>query len=358
MLYRSLGKTGKDLSVISFGGMRFAQPDNLDRCVEMIHYAHSRGINNFDTAPFYCADRSEDIFGAALKNLPRDSYCISSKCGRPDGDEFRRALEKSLTRLGLDQIDVYYVWHLMNEDDWEARLKGGAVDAAVRASEEGLIGHLFCSSHMEGESLARVLEKDIFEGVLLGYNVLNAPYREAAINLAGQHHLGVLTMNPLGGGLIPQNPERFGFLSELRRSSLVQAALHFNLSHPAVTSAVVGMATRRDIDEAVAAIENYRPFLQSERAAVHDNTCKAFAGLCTGCGYCLPCPAKVAIPKHMDSYNQLILSDGDSNAVKERYRLHWRIPVANAGQCIACGACEERCTQHLPIIKRLAELAA
>ncbi len=356
MFYRPFGQTGIDISAVSFGGMRFPEPEDIDKSAALIHYAHSKGINNFDTAPFYCNDRSEEIFGHALQSLPRDSFYISSKCGRPDAAELRRSLEQSLTRLKVDKIDFFYIWHLMNPDDWQARLSGGAVAAALQAKEEGLIGHLLCSSHMEGDSLARVLAEDIFAGVLLGFNVLNAPYRQSAVELARQHDLGVLTMNPLGGGLIPQNPERFRFLAELHGSSLVAAALHFNLSTPGITSALVGMASEQDIDEALAAAQNFTPYTTTELEQVQANTLQAFDGLCTGCGYCLPCPAQVAIPKHMDSFNQLILADGNHQAVADRYRLHWRIPVENAADCIACGACEERCTQHLPIIERLKKL--
>ena len=356
MRYRPFGKTGKNISVISFGGMRFSEPENLEKSADSLLYAHEKGINYFDTAPIYCEDRSEDIFGHALRQLSRESFYVSTKCSQAKGDDLRKSLERSLQRLGVDKIDFLYIWHLMSSADWENRKQGGAVEAALKAKEEGLIGHLLCSSHMEGEALTKVLDEEIFEGVLLGYNAINFPYRRAAVEQAGKQGIGVVTMNPLGGGLIPQNPDRFAFLKTDTATDVVSAALQFNLSQPAVTTALVGFANTGEIDQAVAAADNFIPYSEEQQKNLQKNIEGSFAGLCTGCGYCLPCPVDIPIPKYLDSYNQLILTDGDQQAVLDHYRFHWDITPQQAKECIACGDCEERCTQHLPIIQRLAEL--
>lgn len=357
MRYRSFGQTGKEISVISFGGMRFPEPQKMDQSAELLLYAHDQGINYFDTAPVYCADRSEDIFGYALSQKPRESYFVSSKCSRAKGQDLRQSIERSLKRLRTDHIDFFYIWHLMTPDDWEKRKQGGAVEAALKAREEGLINHLLCSSHMEGEGLAEVLTEGIFEGVLLGYNALNFPYRQQAVTQAGQMNLGVVTMNPLAGGLIPQNPDRFSFLRKDESESIVQAALRFNLSHPAITTALVGFSEIKHIDEAVTAVNNLTPQTEEARQRISLNIEKAFDQLCTGCSYCLPCPVDIPIPKFMDVYNQVILSHNEPTAAANRFRMHWGLTAEQAKNCTRCGLCEERCTQHLPIIERLEELS-
>jgi len=78
--------------------------------------------------------------------------------------------------------------------------------------------------------------------------------------------------------------------------------------------------------------------------------------LCTGCGYCKGCPKDIPIPKFMDAYNQMILS-GDSGSIMDRIKYHWNIDEKLAATCIACKKCERQCTQHLPIIERLAEIS-
>ncbi|MEE4253747.1 MAG: aldo/keto reductase [Desulfuromusa sp.] len=356
MLYRPFGKTGKDISVISFGGMRFSDPQNLQKSADTLLYAHSQGINYFDTAPIYCGDQSEDIFGHALQQLPRDSFYVSSKSGHSKGDDLRKSLEHSLKRLKVEKIDFFYIWHLMSPEDWEKRKHEGAVEAALQAQNEGLIGDLLCSSHMEGDGLAKVLDEKIFAGVLLGYNAINFPYRRIAVEQAGKQGIGVVTMNPLGGGLIPQNPERFDFLKTETANDVVSAALQFNLSHPAITSALVGFANHQEIDQAVAAADSFVAYSLEQQQQLEQNIKTSFAGFCTGCGYCLPCPVGIPIPKYLDSYNQLILTGGDQQAVLNRYRMHWNITPQQAKECIRCGDCEARCTQHLPIIQRLEEL--
>jgi predicted aldo/keto reductase-like oxidoreductase len=357
MFYRPFGRTGTELSIVSFSGMRFPEPDNLEASAELVRYAWDSGINYFDTAPLYCGQRSETIFGHALKDLPRASFHVGTKCFLASGSELRRSLEQSLELLQLDSIDFFYIWYLLNRDDWHRRLDQGAVAAALQAKEEGLIKNLVCSSHMNGDDLAEVLAGGYFSGVLLGYNAINFPYRQTAVEHAGKQGLGVITMNPLGGGLIPRNPQRFSFLRSRPDESVVSAALRFNLSHPAITSALVGFTSTTEIDEAVTAVEKFHPYSTTERAHIETHLHEAFNGLCTGCGYCLPCPVDIPIPKFLDAYNQLILTGGDDTNVTDRFRLHWNIDRRLAANCIRCGACEERCTQHLPIIQRLDELA-
>lgn len=74
--------------------------------------------------------------------------------------------------------------------------------------------------------------------------------------------------------------------------------------------------------------------------------------LCTGCQYCLGCPKDIEIPKYMDAYNMYILSNKDEE-IANRLKWHWGMDTKKAEECIACGMCEKKCTQHLPIIERL-----
>ena len=82
----------------------------------------------------------------------------------------------------------------------------------------------------------------------------------------------------------------------------------------------------------------------------------ALNNLCTGCSYCKGCPKELPIPQYMDAYNQMILT-GKKEAIKDRLNNHWGIAGELAKECIACGKCEKQCTQHLPIIERLKEIA-
>jgi len=337
--------------------MRFAHPEDLEGSAELVQYAHAKGINYFDTAPFYCEDHSEDICGHAFKSLPRDSFYVSTKCAESTGDPLRASLERSLKRLNVDCIDFFHIWCLLRPDQIHERIKGGAVAAAQRAKEEGLIKHLVVSAHLGGDDIAELLDLGLFEGITLGYNAINFPYRAKALEAATKHQMGVVTMNPLGGGVIPRNADRLGFLKGPLDQDVIQAALRFNISQPAITSALVGFSQKSEVDQAVAAVEGFSPYPSEHIERLKANLSSSFDGFCTGCGYCLPCPASLEIPKLMDVYNQRIL-DGNDQAMRDRLKWHWSMAPELAAECLRCGACEQACTQHLPIIERLSAIAA
>jgi predicted aldo/keto reductase-like oxidoreductase len=357
MWTKPYGKTGKNISVIGFGAMRFANPADLDASAAVVRHAHARGINYFDTAPYYCDDRSEEIMGRAFQTMPRDSYYVSTKCSEADGDALRASLKRSIKRLGVDSIDFFHIWCLLRPEQLDERLKGGAIAAAQQAKAEGLIKHLVVSSHLNGEDNASVLKSGLFEGITVGYNAINFPFRAKTLEAAAKHNLGVATMNPLGGGLIPRNAARLTFLKGPQDQDVVQAALRFNISQPAITSALVGFANEREVDEAVAAVENFQPYPADHIERIKGSIGASFEGFCTGCGYCIPCPVNVEIPKLMDTFNQKILN-GTDDAMRDRLKWHWSLSPDVAAACTECGTCEDACTQHLPIRARLHEIAA
>ena len=357
MLYKNYGTTGKSVSVIGFGGMRFGNPENIDESAELVLHAYNKGINYFDTAPVYCGDKSEDIFGAAFKEMEEGTFYASTKSSKASGSKLRKDLEKSLKRLGLEKIHFYHIWCLLTLENWELRKQKGAIHEALKAKEEGLIEHVAVSSHLKGEELSEVLNEGVFEGATLGYCAFNFPYREKAVETAGNLGLGVVTMNPLGGGLIPGNQERFSFLKTEKDRSVVEAALRFNVSNPDITCALVGFSNTSQVDEAVAAVEDFSPYPELQVKKIKDYILESFDGICTGCGYCMPCPSGVNIPQMMDVYNRKILEGSDPKHMLERLQWHWSKPVSHAALCTQCGVCETRCTQKLPIQERLKEIS-
>lgn len=357
MIYKPYGSTGKNVSAIAFGGMRFANPGDIDANAEIVLHAHQQGVNYFDTAPYYCEDKSEDIMGAAFAQMDRDSFYASTKCGSDDGDEVRASLERSLKRLNLETIDFFHIWCIIRPDQWQRRKDKGAIAAAFQAKEEGLINHVVFSSHMPGGQIREIIDEGQMEGVTLGYCAINFPFRQEALDAAARAGIGVVAMNPLGGGVIPNNAERFGFIQGPDDPDVTTAALRFVVSQPAISAALVGFTTTEQIDQAVAAVKDFEPYPAGHIEKIKADIEEGFDQLCTGCGYCLPCPQELEVPKLMDTYNQIIL-EGNTDAAKGRLKWHWGIQAEVANECIECGACEQRCTQSLPIIERLKEIAA
>ncbi|MBN2557689.1 MAG: aldo/keto reductase [Clostridia bacterium] len=360
MIYKEFGRTGKMVSALGFGGMRFPLKDgkyDYDYCTEMIHEASRLGINYFDTAPFYNNDQSEIIFGNAFEAMPNDFF-VSTKCSSLSGDELRTSLEKSLTRLKVPKINFFHIWCVMKLEDFEKRMApGGPYEELLKAREEGLIEHICVSTHCAGAEIAEIASRRLFDGITLGYNIINYKYRQEGMKAAFANGAAVVTMNPLGGGLVTDNPEYFSYIKDIDDMDTLDAAIRFNASHREITVVLTGMDSIEHVQRNVSSVEMPLSIEYVEKAIERtgNHAVKAMDALCTGCRYCEHCPVEIPVSKLMQAYNYNILADAKS--VKANLRNHWGVPQEIAGTCIECGLCEEKCTQHLPIIERLKEIA-
>ena len=364
MYYKEYGNTGIKVSAVGFGGMRFADEDvkagRFEKCAEVPLYAFERGINYWDTAPYYCDDKSEIIVGIAAEQVKRENLYLATKTnfgtmeGEPTRDNFRKRLDTSLTRLKTDYIDFYHMWCLLNLESWESHMEK-IYAFFEEAKAEGLIRNIVFSSHMQGNDIEKVVASNKFRGMLIGYNALNYELRQSGIESAYASGMGVVAMNPLGGGMIPKNPETFSHLTVDTNLTVAQAALRFVASHKEITVALPGITTKEQVDDAVKAVEGLQEKSAKELIEFYRGKGEAFDNLCTGCGYCKSCPVDIPIPKYMIAYNQYLLSNEWVSCSNE-LKWHWGITNEAAKTCIACGICEKECTQHLPIIERLKEI--
>jgi uncharacterized protein len=360
MIYRTYGKTGKEVSALGFGGMRFGDVDDHDKCVEMMVEAARGGVTYFDTAPGYFQGKSETVFGKGLAELRRQNlpYYCASKTFKSNESDIRKEIEAQLERLKLDHIDFYHIWCITNLENWQERKKDGVLEAFQKLKDEGLIKHICVSSHLIGDEIKELLMEGVFEGVLFGYSAYNFNTRQAAFDAITAHNLGCVVMNPLGGGLIPQNPQLFDFIKTQPQETVVEAALRFLMAHEEITVSLVGFQTIEQVREALSAVEGYKPISEAKLTEMRKNVSASFEGVCTGCQYCDNCPEGIAIPQLMDAYNQKILG-GDDQQILNRLKWHWGgMSHEEAAKCVECGRCEEECTQHLNIIERLKEIAA
>ncbi len=367
MFYNEYGKTGAKVSAAGFGGMRFdIKKRSVEENAELVKYAFDKGINYFDTAPGYCDDKSEDIFGTAIKQMKdrRNDFYISTK-GFPEkfdtADKARGAVENSLKRLNVEKIDFYHVWCVRKIEHYELALKkGGQYDGLVRCRDEGLIDNIVISTHLDSAGVRGIAEEGRFEGILLGVNPLNFLYRWEGVKAAYERGLGVVAMNPLGGGLIPEFADDLGFLADGNETP-VEAALRFCIGMPEITVTLVGFAEKSHIDTACRIAENCPKMGEEDLLRIKRNVSENMDRFCTSCGYCKGlCPKDVPIAEYMQFYNNKILGKQDKFLRDHIKFEHDCGPLANysakAGDCIQCGRCEQACTQHLDIIKRLEEL--
>jgi len=361
MIYNKYGSTGIEVSAIGFGGMRFDNPQDIDANAELLKAAYNAGINYFDTAPLYCDDKSEPIYGAALKEMQKNRsqrpFYVSTKSAKAEPNLVRKDIEKSLKRLGLDYIDFYHFWCIVNLDDYHLRKKNGVLKEIEKLKDEGLIKHICISTHLPGKDIEKVLADYPFEGVLLGYSAMNFAYREAGLDAAAKSRQGVVVMNPLGGGIIPQNPDIFSFVKTQRDETVVQAALRFLLNDKRINITLVGFSNQAQLDEAISAVDGFEPIAPQTVEKIRQSVKESFDRLCTGCRYCDKCPEGIPVPRMMDAYNHKMFSGKDKDII-DRLVWHWQIDLENnyLDKCTQCGICEDACTQRLPIRERLKEI--
>jgi uncharacterized protein len=356
MIYNTYGSTGIKVSAIGFGGMRFPNQDDVDACASLVKAAYDAGINYFDTAIHY--GKSEDLFGVAIKEMSKTRtqkpFYIATKTAQPDPAEVRRECETSLKRMGLDYIDFYHVWCIITPDTYRERKVRGAIKEFEKLKSEGLIRHICVSSHMTGSEITEMLNDYPFEGILLGYSVSNFAYRDTGIETAAKLNRGVVVMNPLAGGAIPQNPDRFLFVKTRSDETVVEGALRFLLNDPRITVTLVGLSNQEQLAEAIGAIDGFKPIAPEAIKKIRGSLSEAFDTLCTGCRYCDSCPQGIPIPKMMDAYNKYLLTGKPIDMINQ-LRWHWGIGLEDEylTKCTQCGQCEKACTQKLPICDRL-----
>lgn len=356
LIYREYGKTGKMISAVGFGGMRFEKPHDFDESAEMLVHALDKGINYFDTATFYFKGKSEEIFGRALPELKKSGkdFYFSTKSMAKDPDGVRTDLEYSLKRMKVDSLDFFHVWCVLNPEDYSVRKAAGVIDEFRKIKEEGLAKHICISTHMQGGEIQDLLRTEEFEGITLGYSAINFPFREAGVKAAARKNMGLVIMNPLGGGSIVNNPDEFSFIKKHDDQSMVDAAIHFLLSNPGITSALVGFGNKSHIDEAVKAVDSFKPYTESEVEELKRSIQDDFQNMCTTCGYCNVCPENIPVWSFMETYNHLMM-DGSFKPA-ERLKWHWATGIKELEKCTECRQCEDACTQHLPILERFEEL--
>ena len=362
MYYNRLGKTEKEISAIGFGAMRFLPEEyhkDLQICADILLYAHEQGINYFDTAPLYCEGLSEEIVGLAMRQIKGKRPFVSTKCNFRSVHTAKDAYEeilKSRDRLQVDTIDFYYMWSIRRYEQYAHMVRpGGVYEGMLRAKEDGLIGHICASLHSGGDEIARIAGEGKAESLILGYNATNFAYRRPGVKAAHENDLGIIIMNPLAGGLIPQHEDYFSFLKADENDRVTHAALRFLLGQKEVTSALVGFSSIKEVEDAVLAAKERHTITEEMLAEIAVKYGEEMNSLCTACAYCKDCPLGIPLVPLMFFYNEKILDPNTNFALK--MRLQYEITPDMAEICNACGACERMCTQKLPIIERLREIS-
>ena len=360
MEYRPYGNTGKDVSLLGFGGMRFTDDD--DEGVRAVQRAFELGVTYFDTAPGYSDDRSEEIFGRAFADLPKDQLRVSTKSGvwvDKTAMSVRERLEQSLERMGLQKIDFYHMWCIITSQQYEEIMApGGPYEEIARAKEEGLVEHIAFSTHSYPSVAFKAIESGAFDGMTIGYHVINSSAKRPVLQAAQRAGMGVCTMNPLGGEVIMQYPERFAFMHRGADDSTVNACFRFNAAHPEISVMLSGMGTVAQVEQNVAAVDAASAEAQASeerlKALLREYAGASDALACTLCQECLPCPEGIPIPTYMHAIDVLTQVGEEAGAASwQWHKQRGNYARTRAATCTDCDDCEPRCPVKIPIVQNL-----
>jgi aryl-alcohol dehydrogenase-like predicted oxidoreductase len=298
MKYRRLGSSGIKLSEISLGSWRtFGHSVDLNLAEQLIDKAYELGVNFFDTSDNYENGKAEEILGAAVRKYPRDSYVIGTKVCSITADHangrglsrkhIRDSCDASLHRLGLDYIDLYQCHRIDPETSMEETLRTlddlvragkilyyglshevpdlGQVQESVRVAEEYQL-YPVVSNQLQFHLLDRQLEQEVMaydEKMGIGH-LIYSPLAQGI--LTGKYKPGhtddvYSTRMSLGNGKVKRQlgdwltddilgrVEQLGEIATELGISVTQLTLAWTLSHPSVTSCIVGASSVEQVEE-------------------------------------------------------------------------------------------------------------
>lgn len=275
MEYQFLGKSDLNISRIGFGCMSL-KPDQPD-FESIINAAMDRGINYFDTADLYDKGENEIQLGKVFKGK-RDKVLIATKAGnqwRADGcgwdwnprkEYILKCAEESLKRLQTDYIDLYQLHGGTMEDNI-----GESIEAFEILLQQGKIRYYGLSS-IRPNVIREHVNYGKMVSVMTQYSLLDRRPEEATLPLLLENKIGVVTRGTVASGLLVDKAPK-DYLNWTKeevehaaqivhgisiKRSAAQTCIQYVLQHPAITSAIIGMRTMTQLNEAVEALETPR----------------------------------------------------------------------------------------------------
>lgn len=378
MLYRTMAKSGDSLSILGFGCMRLPQKKGQpgtgkideERAARQIRYAIERGVNYIDTGMMYHMGRSEPFLGSVLADGYRDRVHLATKLPPWSvrvKDDMDRILTAQLEKLKTDHID-YYLIHGVVRAGWEKMKNLHVLEFFDACRRSGRILHAGFSFHDDADLLKEIVDAYDWEFCQIQYNYLDEENQAgtAGLKYAAAKGLGVVVMEPLrGGNLAKKVPavEKVWHESAVPRTP-AEWALRWVWNHPEVTVVLSGMNDEKQVEENIRiANEAHADSMTDEELRIVGKAAQTYRGLmkvgCTGCRYCMPCPAGVDIPLCFEMQNNMRLF-GERGFARLNYLLRagglTGIGRSYASLCKECGKCSKACPQHLPISKLLKDV--
>lgn len=267
MKYRILGDTGAKVSIIGIGGFHLAKPGgpSQEEAIRIVRAGIDQGLNFCDNCWDYNGGESEKRLGLALQDGYRDKVFLMTKIDGRSAKAAMGQLETSLRRLKTDHLDLLQFHEIIRTSDpIEIFGQGGALEAVLRAREQGKLRHIGFTGHKSPDihrEMFRVAEafKFHFDTVQMPVNIMDAhfdSFQRVIIPLAMQQRTAVLAMKTFGDPFVLQS----GVASPVEM-------LHYSMSQP-VSVVITGIDKMEILDQALEAARTYQPMTEAQQKAL------------------------------------------------------------------------------------------
>ena len=330
-VYRTLGRTGLKITIISFGAMLTPEP-------EVMKIAFDHGVNYVDTARRYMGGKNEEIVAKALKGN-RDKVYVATKISpaSTSKENIFKDVETSLKALETDYIDVIQLHNLTGRED---RIFNPEIrEALVRLKEQGKVRFFGVTTHKNEAEVLHALADDkdrFFDTALVKYNFKSDAQTKQAIARAAQANIGIIAMKTLAGGYATDALGPF---------SPYQAAIKWVLQDQHITATIPGMRDLAQLREDIAVMRTRFGYLDNFILKRYGAAVQPY--YCHLCGKCeATCPKGVAI----STINRcLMYAEAYKSPVLARSTYHEIPSSLSASVCLDCSDCVARCINKLDI---------
>jgi uncharacterized protein len=333
-VYRTLGRTGIKMTVVSFGAM--LTPES-----EVIRIAFDNGVNYVDTARRYMGGKNEEIVGKALKgNRGKVFVATKTQPASTSKEDIIKDVETSLKALGTDYVDVI---QLHNLTDKERVFIPETREALTRLKQQGKVRFFGVTTHKNQAEVLNALVDDkdrFFDTALVAYNFKSDKELVDTIARAAKANIGIIAMKTQAGGYATE---------ALGKISPHQAALKWALQNINITAAIPGMRDISQLKEDIAVMG--MPFSYADQRILDRYNAAVQPYYCSLCGKCEGgCPLGVDI----STINRSLLyaeAYKSGELARSTYR---EVPAANsASACVDCSDCTAVCVNGLDVRSKM-----
>ena len=315
-----LGKTGIRSDKNAFGALPIQRVTKAYAAM-LLRKAYDAGISYFDTARSY--SDSEEKMGYALSDV-RDKICIATKTPSKTAEGFWKDLEKSLSDLKTDYIDVY---QFHNPAFCPKPGDGtGLYEAMLDAKAQGKIRHIGITNHRLAVALEAV-QSGLYEVLQYPFCYLTSDAEISLVQLCREKGVGFVAMKALSGGLIDKSDAAYAYIAEYDN-----------------VLPIWGIQRESELDEFISYMKKPPAMTEEIKAVIEKDRSELVGNFCRSCGYCMPCPQGITISQCARMIQLIRRSPSDKWLSEESQAL-----MMNIENCTECGACKKKCPYGLDI---------